>query len=320
MNRQTIDALIRHQIYVEGYKNDQHKQFDRLAEDIEAVLVIALLRLGVKRLSDLPKKKLNVLVATLRKRLGARYDSFSKRFTADVKGFAATDYAVIKSILSKTGDAARVRENKTDQKAFWSSVSNAIIPGVGLTIAEALKGLSTAHVAAIVKIVKQAYADKLTPQQAISLILRAGVGGSKGWFKRAKAQTHSVIETVIQHASAAAVALFGGLLSERYQWVSVLDSRTTDVCRSRNGRVYLYSTGPRPPAHYNCRSTIVPYAAGVVIPKSYGAWLATQPRAFIADIVGSGNKIPVEKFEKFVNRKRLTEDQFKNKLGLMLAE
>jgi len=43
-----------------------------------------------------------------------------------------------------------------------------------------------------------------------------------------------------------------------YRWVSTLDSRTTAVCRGRDGRFYEKGTQPTPPAHYNCRSVVVP--------------------------------------------------------------
>ena len=39
----------------------------------------------------------------------------------------------------------------------------------------------------------------------------------------------------------------------RYRWISVLDSRTTDVCRGRSNKVYEVGVGPIPPAHPNCR-------------------------------------------------------------------
>jgi len=43
-----------------------------------------------------------------------------------------------------------------------------------------------------------------------------------------------------------------------YRWVSTLDGRTTPVCRGRDGRFYEKGTQPTPPAHYNCRSVVVP--------------------------------------------------------------
>jgi SPP1 gp7 family putative phage head morphogenesis protein len=45
-----------------------------------------------------------------------------------------------------------------------------------------------------------------------------------------------------------------------YTWVSTLDSKTSSICRSRDGQVYLFKdrNQPKPPAHYNCRSTTAP--------------------------------------------------------------
>lgn len=42
------------------------------------------------------------------------------------------------------------------------------------------------------------------------------------------------------------------------EWVSVLDSHTTPYCRGQDGKVYDIGKGPRPPAHYNCRSVTRP--------------------------------------------------------------
>ena len=42
------------------------------------------------------------------------------------------------------------------------------------------------------------------------------------------------------------------------QWVSTLDTRTTPICISLDGQVFDIDEGPRPPAHWNCRSTTIP--------------------------------------------------------------
>ena len=45
-----------------------------------------------------------------------------------------------------------------------------------------------------------------------------------------------------------------------YEWVSTLDSRTSPICRERDGTVYKFDdrSAPKPPAHFNCRSTTSP--------------------------------------------------------------
>ena len=44
-----------------------------------------------------------------------------------------------------------------------------------------------------------------------------------------------------------------------YQYVATLDDRTTIICARLDGQVFsVDSDGPRPPQHYNCRSTTIP--------------------------------------------------------------
>lgn len=40
--------------------------------------------------------------------------------------------------------------------------------------------------------------------------------------------------------------------------VSTLDSRTSPICQSQDGKVYMVGRGPRPPFHINCRTTTAP--------------------------------------------------------------
>lgn len=47
--------------------------------------------------------------------------------------------------------------------------------------------------------------------------------------------------------------MFDGIM-----WVSVLDTRTSDICINLDGTVFPLDQGPRPPAHFNCRSDMTP--------------------------------------------------------------
>lgn len=46
------------------------------------------------------------------------------------------------------------------------------------------------------------------------------------------------------------------------RWTATLDGRTSAVCRARDGTIYEVGKGPRPPAHYRCRSVMVPVLKG----------------------------------------------------------
>lgn len=56
-------------------------------------------------------------------------------------------------------------------------------------------------------------------------------------------------------------------LLPRELYVAVLDSRTTVICRSLNGKVFTVGTGPYPPLHWNCRSTRVPLPPEGEVPE-----------------------------------------------------
>jgi SPP1 gp7 family putative phage head morphogenesis protein len=47
-------------------------------------------------------------------------------------------------------------------------------------------------------------------------------------------------------------------VTQKYQYLATLDSRTSAICRSLDGQTFKYGDGPTPPVHFNCRSTTIP--------------------------------------------------------------
>jgi len=78
-------------------------------------------------------------------------------------------------------------------------------------------------------------------------------------------------------------------LFPKYQWVSVLDNRTTPICRAHAGKVFARTNGPIPPAHPNCRSTIFPLVKGVAPAEDMGfdTWLNEQDAETQRDVLGA---------------------------------
>jgi hypothetical protein len=107
-----------------------------------------------------------------------------------------------------------------------------------------------------------------------------------GLFGLLLSQQTSLLNTAVQHVSSEAQAAVSSLYFEQYQWVAILDGKTTQICIDRDGNVYVYGEGPLPPAHWNCRSKAVPVVSGSHlhnVPTSYAAWLLTQPQSFVND-------------------------------------
>lgn len=132
----------------------------------------------------------------------------------------------------------------------------------------------------------------------------------------------AMVRTAITHTAASAAnetyKAMGDLV-QGVEWVSILDSRTSVICGARDGQVYPLDSGPRPPAHINCRSTVIPRIDGVepIERTTFQEWLAKQPAEVQDDILGpskaklfrSGNLT----LDRFVDRsgKELTLDQLR---------
>jgi SPP1 gp7 family putative phage head morphogenesis protein len=133
-------------------------------------------------------------------------------------------------------------------------------------------------------------------------------------------------------------------VTKRYRYVATLDGRTSPICRALDGQEFEYGKGPKPPQHFNCRSTTVPVidyeGLGVTPPppskrrsrdglvpanQTYGQWLHKQSKETKAEILGPEkvpyfNRLarkygPTDAIRKFVSQdgSELTLDQLKRR-------
>ena len=75
----------------------------------------------------------------------------------------------------------------------------------------------------------------------------------------------------------------------------MLDSATTEICRSRDGRTWRYGKGPLPPAHYRCRSKIVPVRPNPpnTRAETFLEWVRRQPKDVQAFAVGTAGALTI---------------------------
>jgi len=97
-------------------------------------------------------------------------------------------------------------------------------------------------------------------------------------------------------------------ITKKYRYIATLDTRTSAICRALDGKEFEYGKGPKPPQHFNCRSTTVPIIDSDILPpsttatrasaggqvpinQSYGEWLDKQPLSVQAEALGA-SKVP----------------------------
>ncbi len=129
-------------------------------------------------------------------------------------------------------------------------------------------------------------------------------GFTQGALATTRRQADAVIRTTVDGVANAAreeLWLENPDLIRGLVWTSVLDEKTTAVCRARDGRVApiankplpsgvkrLIPPGARPPAHVRCRSVMTAWLVGGPQPRKldYGQWLTQQSTTFQDGVLG----------------------------------
>lgn len=343
------DATIRQQIYLEGVKNAEK---DRLLSEREIIIALAIAILtrvagGVENMGDLTKRQLSKFRSEFDKAVKPLLKKSGNKLYKFIREFLGADFILTRqvySVISGTGVTFGAARN------LWRTFVNELVPGVGMTPAQMIGSFLSHSATEFNKRINIAYADKLSVAE-----FTASIKGTKalkhkdGLFNKLNNQFNTLMFTLLQKARNTTSAYVGSLYYEYYEWVSVLDSVTTYTCRKRNGKRYKYGEGPVPPAHWNCRSSIVPATApnddSALLPKpgikarptplapipadenSFYKWLQRQPLLVQEDIVGKSwaralhnNKLSPKQLAGFDTVKKLTIDGYRLKADLILAE
>lgn len=209
---------------------------------------------------------------------------------------------------------------------LWSHIRNAPLPANGAQPLDFLNTSIQSSKTAVENLVRMGYANRSKPADVLTDIIGTkAVNHRDGALNRVFNQASAVTDTLLQHISAQVQGGIASAYFSRYQWVSVIDGVTTQVCRGRNGKTYRYGEGPLPPAHVRCRSSVAPVVGNDEPPESFYAWLVAQPEAVQNDILGKtkaaslrSGKLRAKDLPKFDDAKPLSIDGFAAKIQLIL--
>lgn len=355
-----VDVLTRHQIYLEGVKAYEWNQFNAVLSELNRELKRLFSELDYRSFDSMTKAKLTRFMSELRKVQSRIYSAYTKELIERIERFVATDRRVSKIIFAtlfiEEQDEALAEvepiesEDDADDVAaafafaagmlgvaalkptadglgrLMAAINGAPIPANGLYMKNFIQAFANSAQASIENIVRRAYANKSTVAETLAEIVGTMQAQRRdGQLNRVFGQAGAVIDTVLQHVSSVTQSAVASSYWERYEWVSVIDGRTTDICRSRDGKVYRYGDGPLPPAHVRCRSKTVPYVGSNEPYDSFYAFAKNQPIDVQNDILGEqkaealrrGN-LKASDMPKFDTTKAISYEQFASKLSNIL--
>lgn len=301
-----FNVLVRHAVYLEGLKRGQTAGFPKLLAQLDAALRSSLAGIEYDNLGDANKTQLNKLLVELRKAMRLVFSPYINNLVVWLERFMAVEVDNFEAYFKPpqpTDPTALFAASKTEPMGegnFWLAYLN---------------GYSLYTMSRIERLVTNGYVTRLTKQQIINSLIgtkannyRDGIGRQLDNLNR------GAIATTIQHLSQYASTNIAKKVYGEYEWVSVLDDATTDICRGRDGNVYVYGRGPIPPAHGGCRSTTVPRYDRAGTPElRFGMWAKQQPEVFIKDAFDG--KVP----SRYEGTAALTLDQYRGKRKIITA-
>lgn len=299
-----LDIGVRHQVYLERLKAQLTREAWASLEEFEQN-VTGWLSSHTRDLAEMTHAKAQKLIAEARK---IQLESLTQAVSDVVNKFAeVADYEAEFSakVLEKITKDVVIKSLKAGE-AYQAALEQPI-PATGQLLEDFIAHWSQSEVDAVGNLVSKGYAQGWTNQQ-----IKQAVQGTKaanytdGIIARAETNVEAVVHTSIQHIAQTARAETWAQNADVIKWVRVLatlDSHTTPLCRSLDGRRYPLGKEPRFPAHVRCRTTTVPEVAdefafldegstrsaefGPVSAKlTYYDWLETQDAEFQDEVLG----------------------------------
>lgn len=327
--------MTRYQIYLEGVKEHYSLAFTTTVQAMQRDFRELFFNLEYDQFSAMSKRELERFIRSLKAVQARHYSGYIQALLEDIRKFMEADTQMQADILEKTQEhdklllaALAALLARKGQKALWAQITNAPIPANGLTPEAFLQHFNDSHSFAIETFVRKAWANKSSVKSTLGAIVgTARLNRRDGLLTRFVLQSNGVVATLLQHASGIVQAATASIYFPAYRWASVIDGHTSEICLSRNGRIYRYGEGPLPPAHIRCRSKTVPVDDDVEpVDASYHAWLKRQPAEVQNDILGNARAgalragtLKASDLPKFDNPTPLTLAGFVGKLRLILA-
>lgn len=284
-----FDIVNRHQIYLEGLKAGQVKTFAPVIRAFDELIRDELSKLSFDQLSNMSKAALTVFVGRFKKALIGIYNPWLTAQLEWFERYLRADTELWVELYSahrpdKAEEFAAVTEDESNFPPLFAAWRNAPLGANGVLPVVMLTDMVSTHVGQTVNTIRRGYANGWTPAETIAFMRGTSANNNRdGLLNKFNNQAAATLNTIIQAAAAQANGNVARRVWLEYEWVSILDDKTTRICRRLDGKHWPFGKGPLPPAHVGCRSDIKPWEGMPAPDEPFSVWAARQSGDFVKD-------------------------------------
>jgi len=318
-NDEIQDEIVRHQVRIiqlgQGLGEKANDTISQTEKELAAAIAIALLRI-----TDSPTKanleRLASLERRIRKIRQVGFDQAEYDTNQYMINLAENESDWITKILLAITGLAFIPLTSVQIERITS-----LIPFAGRTPGQWWTSALDSDINRIMTIVRSGVQNGLNHREIVNSII--GTKTTPRALKSTENEVNAISRTVTTGVSNAAqdsvIKKNEGF--DRVLWVSILDSRTSAICRGLSGQTWkIDEPYPTPPAHSNCRSTLTYLLTDDPMPEdpSYNDWIRKQPEEFQRDVLPKWQYEAMKKgtpLKAFISKdlKPLTMEEFKKK-------
>lgn len=310
-NESLLDASIRHQVFLQRHSTATVRKIISLLNKVDSDLVAQIVKYDPTAVSGTwSQRRLEKLLEAVRGVNADAYRTLREQLNTELRGLAVYEAGFQQRMIQ--GSVPVALDIVTPSAAQLYAAVNAR-PFQGRLLKEWGRDLEASAFARVRDAIRIGFVEGESIDQIVRRIRGTRANQYKdGVLEINRRNAESVVRTAINHTANVArneVYKENEGVIKGVRWVSTLDSRVTEVCRARDGTVYPVDSGPRPPAHFGCRSTTSPVLKSwrelginlseapegtrssldgqVPASETYNTWLRKQPREFVTDVLGA---------------------------------
>lgn len=311
VNDELRSRAISHAIYLERYKSGVWKKLSKLLDRADADIVKQLLKRGVD--GDFTAHRLGLLLDAVQEMNAAANLKFREALRAELRAIGKYELSYQQRLLESTLPQAIVVDLGVVAPTVATVYSAAFSkPFQGRLLRDWAASIEKARLVKVQESIRIGIVEGETVDQIVRRVRGTKALKYKdGALQIARRNAEAVVRTAVNHTVTQAREEFvqsNKDLIKGVQYVATLDSRTTDRCISLDGKVFPVDSGPRPPQHIGCRSSVsfvtkswrelginraelppgtrASMNGQVPATETYGSWIKKQPVAIQNEALG----------------------------------